>query len=290
MNARIILLALAIVGLASTGCDGDAGDDDDTAPEPEGCESMSLQNILYDFVIEDPDDLLGTGLTETDDVWWTAFAQQYADEGNYAILYLAFTLVVASVEQDGSATTLRLEYRDDEGTVYLTVVFSYFLPQGKAIPVAVEQVVDWYYVWNFVTEPRTAPMFYDTESGDLLFYGEPGAGGLTFNNDPYYPDQANNPTTNPLFAEVRAVDEGCSPLNYLECGNQFNLKLEFTTWDGQEFDVWPGETGTFLVGEAGAEREYELTNVWSYDWSDVSCDGPQYERSYAFFVLPASAG
>ncbi len=278
-----------IVGLllGLTGCD--TADDDDSTPEeePAGCENFSLQNILYDFVIDDPDDLLGLGVTQTDDEFWTDYAQEFADDGNYAVLYLALGLTVASHGPDGNNQQLVMEMRDEEGAVMITVTFNYFLPMGKTIPVATEQNIVWQYTWNFVSEPRTAPLFFD-EDGVLLFYGEPGANGLAYNNDPYV-EEDPNPTANPLFAEVRTIDEGCSPINYLDCGNQINLMMEFTTWDGQEIELWPGETGTFLFGEEGAEQEYELINVWSYDWRDVTtCEGPQYERNYAFFVMLSS--
>ncbi len=257
------------------------GDDDDTTAEPEGCENFSLNNILYEFTVSDPEDLLGLGVTETDDQWWLDYAEDFSNSSGYMVLMLAWGLTVGSHEPDGDGHMLTLEFLDPKlGLPLLTVDFWYYLPQGKTIPLEAGQNVQWVYVWNFVAAPATAPLIL-AEDGTLLFYGEPGANGLTFSNDPLYPDE----TTNPVFTDVIPRDRGCSPILYLDCGNQYNLETEFVTVQGDSIRLWPGETGSFQLGDPGAEVGYEITNVWSYDWRDVTCDGPQYERNFAFFVL-----
>jgi hypothetical protein len=280
MRTTAWLATVAWAAVLLIGCPSSDDDDDTTAEEPVGCESFSLQNIQYEFEVEDPDDLLGTGLTVTDDAYWLDLAEEVAASSGYHVLMLAWPLTVAAHEPDGNRWRLDMEFRDKDGLALITVHFWYFLPQGKTIPVAAEEDVQWAYVFNLVSQPATAPLVFDAD-GVLLFYGEPGANGITFSNDPIYPDE----TENPLFSNVIPQDRDCSPLNYLDCGNQYNLELEFLTWSGETILLWPGETGTFLFGEEDAQREYELTNVWSYDWRDVTCDGPQYERNYAFFLL-----
>ena len=264
------------------GCPGADDDDDTTAgPEPEGCESFSLNNIQYRFDVHDPDDLLDLGLTETDDQWWLDYAQDFSVDTGYMVLMLAWGLTVGAHESDGDGHMLTMEFLDPKlGLPLLTVDFWYYLPQSKTIPVEVGQDVQWVYVWNFVGSPATAPLLMSAE-GTLLFYGEPGANGLTFSNDPLYPDE----TTNPVFSDVIPRDLACSPMVMIDCGNQVNLETEFVTVLGESLRLWPGETAPFQLGDAGAEIDYEVTSVWSYDWQDVTCEGPQYERNFAFFVL-----
>jgi hypothetical protein len=280
-TSPLMALLCAVLGLGAAGCPEPEGDDDDTtAAEPEGCESFSLNNIQYEFTVEDPEDLLGLGEPLTDDQWWMDYAETFASTDT-PVLMLAWGLTVGGHEPDGNGHMITLEFLDPKlGLPLLTVNFWYFLPQGKTIPVAAGDNVQWVYVWNFVSEPATAPLIL-AEDGSLLFYGEPGANGLTFSNDPLFPDQ----TTNPVFSDVIPRDHGCSPQIALDCGNQYNLETEFVTTTGESMRLWPGETGSFQLGEAGAEVDFEITNVWSYDWSDVVCDGPQYERNFAFFVL-----
>jgi len=274
------LTALAWALLLLNGCPSTGDDDDTTAEEPAGCENFSLQNITYRFVVDDPEDALGTGLKQTDDEYWIAVAQQVADDSGYKVLMLGWPLTVMAHEPDGNEWRLEMSFLDKDGLPIITVHFWYFLPQGKTIPAEVGTDVQWVYVFNLVSEPATAPLIFDAD-GVLLFYGEPGSNGITFSNDPLYPDE----TENPVFSDVIPQDRDCSPLNYLDCGNQYNLELEFVTWTGESLFLWPGESGTFPLGEGEAQRDYELTNVWSFDWRDVTCEGPQYERNYAFFLL-----
>ncbi len=280
MKALAGLGVLAWAPLLLIGCPAADDDDDTTAEEPAGCESFSLQNILYSFEVEDPDDLLATGQPVTDDAYWLGVAQEVSDSSGYQVLMLGWPLTVVAHEPDGNQWRVDMEYQDEDGVALITVHFWYFLPQAKTIPVDAGMDVQWMYVFNLVTAPATAPIFTDAD-GVLLFYGEPGSNGLTFSNDPIYPDE----TENPVFSDVIPQDRDCSPLNYLDCGDQYNLELEFHTWDGQTLSLWPGESDTLTLGEGESVRDYELTNVWSYDWRDVTCDGPQYERNYAFFLL-----
>ena len=266
------------------GCPGTEGDDDDTAPEPDGCTSMGLTNLQYDFLMTDPEGLFG--YDGTDEQWWTDLAREYADDPEEPnVLFLGLELLVGSHDPDGSMQKLALEWQYG-GETLLWVDFWYSLPGGRTIPAAVGDTIQWYYVWNFasVDHPATAPMILDAE-GRLLFYGEPGANGLAYSNDPMYPDE----TANPLFAHVIPNDHGCTANLDISCGEQFNLQLEFITYDDQVIELWPGEASTFTIAyDDGSTAELELTNVWSYDWRDTSCSGAQYERNYAFFVLLAS--
>jgi len=276
------LLALLLAGCPQGDDDDTANGDDDTAPEPSECGNFGLENILYDFTILDPEDALGYGEPETDAEWWTELAEQVAIAyPNYRVLSLGLDLVVADHAPDGDGQMLALEYQYD-GETLLWVDFWYHLPLGATIPALPGDTIGWYYVWNFASleYPATAPMIYDA-SGQLLFYGEPGANGITFNNHPDYPD-----TANPLFSSIAPVDHDCSANLSIECGEQYNLQLQFLGWADQVLTLWPGETSTFVyVNEDETTRDFEVTSVWSYDWRDTSCSGAQYERNYAFFVL-----
>jgi len=275
-------LGWALLALLLAGCPQEDDDDDDTTPEPEECGSYGLENILYEFTILDPDDLFGYGVTETDADWWTDLAEQVAIAyPDSRVLALGLDLVVAAHAPDGDGLMLALEYQF-EGEALLWVDFWYHLPLGKEISAEPGETITWYYVWNFASldYPATAPMIYDAD-GQLIFYGEPGANGIAFNNHPDYPD-----TANPLFSSIVPLDHDCSANLSIDCGEQYNLQLQFVGWADQVLMLWPGETAPFTAEyEDGSTRDFEVTSVWSYDWRNTTCSGAQYERNYAFFVL-----
>ena len=271
------------------GCPSETDDDDDTTgEEPEQCGNFGLANIQYDFLLDDPEDILGYGETQTDAQWWTDLAYEYAnDDGEPNVLYfdpsfgVLVPVITAHEEDTNGMMRLDIEYSYAEYMLWLQ--FWYYIPGGVTVPVEVGEAVYIFYIFNFVTPeyPATAPMFYDGNF-HLLFYGEPGANGLAYSNDPMYPDE----TANPIFASVTPRDLGCSANLEITCGEQYNLQLRFETWDEQVISLWPGESETIaLEYDDGTTLDYDVSSVWSYDWRNTTCAGAQYERNYAFFVM-----
>ena len=290
MRTQTIFCCGALLG-ALAGCPGEGDDDDDTVgPEPEECENFGLDNILYSFVFTEPENAYG--YDGTDDEYWTDLAREFTNDGDPVndVLYLGLEFTVGAHDPEGNGQMLTLNIGEGEDLL-LWMDFEYYLPQGRTIPVAVGDAVVWYFIWNFsnLDYPSTTAWITDVE-GKLLFYGEPGANGIALDNDDrfYDPVWDYNPTANPFFENVVPNDIGCSPILELDCGAQYNLQVQYYTWDQQIMPLWPGESGIFEVAYSDETVvEYEIINVWSYDWRDVSCEGPQYERNYAFFVLPA---
>jgi len=292
MRTQIIFCCGALLGALAGGCPGEGDDDDDTTVvEPEECENFGLENILYSFEFTEPEN--ANGFDGTDDGYWTEVARELANDGDPTNDVLAFGLefIVGSHEPDGTRHVLTLDMGEGEDR-FLWLDFEYYLPQGRTIPANVGETVVWYFIWNFsnIDYPSTTALITDVD-GIVLFYGEPGANGIALDNDDrfYDPGWDYNPTANPFFENVVPNGVGCSPTLELDCGNQYNLQVQYYTWDQQNLLLWPGESSNFEVAYSDEiVEEYEIINVWSYDWSDVSCEGPQYERNYAFFVLPAS--
>ncbi len=292
MRTQFIFVCGALLGALTAGCPGE-GDDDDTTSgvEPEECENFGLDNILYSFEFTEPENAYG--YDGTDDEYWTDFARELADDGDPLNDVLAFGIefTVGGHVQDGTKQVLTLNIGEGE-KLLLWLDFEYYLPQGRTIPVEVGATVIWYFIWNFssIEFPSTTALITDAD-GLVLFYGEPGANGVALDNDDrfYDPVWDYNPTASPFFENVVPNDVGCSPTLELDCGDQYNLQVQYFTWDQLSLALWPGESSTFEVTYSDdVVAQYELINVWSYDWADVSCEGPQYERNYAFFVLPAS--
>ena len=296
MRTHFIFVCGALLGALAAGCPGEGDDDDDTTSgvEPDQCENFGLDNILYSFEFTEPENAYG--YDGTDDEYWTGVAQDYANDGDpandaFSLFGSGLELTVGAHDPAGSMQKLTLNYGEGEDLL-LWLDFEYHLPQGRTIPVEVGDTVLWDYHWNFTNldHPSTAVQV-KTADGVVLFYGEPGANGVALDNDDrfYIPAWDYNPTANPFFENVVPNDVGCSPTLELDCGNQYNLQVQYYTWDQQSLALWPGESSTFEVTYSDEiVEQYDLINVWSYDWADVSCEGPQYERNYAFFVLPAS--
>ncbi len=290
MRTQFIFVCGALLGALAAGCPGEGDDDDDTiGPEPEGCENFGLDNILYSFTFDEPEN--ANGFDGTDDAYWTDYARELADDGEPLndVLYFALEFAVSGHDPDGNGHLLSLAYGGDKPFLWLD--FEYYLPQGRTIPTEVGDTVVWYFIWNFssIDYPSTTAMITDAD-GLVLFYGEPGANGIALDNDDrfYDPVWDYNPTANPFFENVVPNDVGCSPMIELDCGDQYNLQVQYYTWEQQSLLLWPGESSSFEVAYSDdVVEQYEIINVWSYDWRDVSCDGPQYERNYAFFILSA---
>ncbi|MCK6526820.1 hypothetical protein L6R50_04440 [Myxococcota bacterium] len=279
-------LALGVLALGA-GCAAGEADDDTTPPEPPaGCDGQSLQNIAFRF------EYLYLGEPYGVDDFVDVLEMYGLEAGEFV-----YPGTVSAQEDVGGEHLVQvvLAADEDSGEPIVWVDNWYTLPSGLQIPVEVGQAVEWRMMVNHRGGVlRLAAQFADAD-GCMLFYAEPGRRfGFTGPGLAY--DGLDELSASRVFSSVSARDYDC-PLNVpTACGDQYNLALAFQVTGGPALEAFPGETVRFSYSEVTpadfqCSAEYDVTDVWSYDWRDVdpSCPDPDgiYERDLAFYVLRA---
>jgi len=280
----------ALLGLSGAGCPGgDAADDDtDTDEPPEECDSFGLQNVSFRFEYV----VYGTVYGVDDLIEILAYYALDAAE------FSAPGFVTDVSTQDGETRVrVGLYIEDPSDAPEIWIDTWYRLPAELEVPVAPGQAVVWRMMINHRGGVLRLGSQFADEASCLLFYAEPGKRLGTTGPGLAY-DNLDEFSQSRVFASVVPVDHDCGYTVQTDCGEQYNLALRFQVTGGKEFEVFPGETATFPFTEdlgygTTCTGEYEVTDVWSYDWRDVdpSCPDPDgiYERDFAFYVVRADA-
>ncbi len=278
-------VALAALLPLSPGCQEQASDDDSALGDddaPEACDSLGLPNVSFRF------DIVVEGVAY-DASYFTELLAYYG----IAAYELVYDGVVADKSESGSESILQVDLIDPYyGEVWASIYNYYSLPDGVNIPVALGDDVTWRAMVNY----RNGVLKLGAQMADpdqcLLFYAEPGrrpgftGAGLAYDNLKDSPSR--------IFTSVVPEDHDCPFSFQTDCGEQYNLALGFQVTDGEEFDLFPGESHTTAFtesfkGGATCQGDYEVTNVVSYDWRNVDpeCPDPDgvYERAFSFYVV-----
>ena len=277
------LAPLAALHLAA--CGGSSGDDDSAAggDPPAGCDSAGLGNVSYWFEIED---LYYGAVWTVDD--YIELLQYYG----LPAYELSLPGEVGDQTDEGGERVLDIDIVDPYyGPIY-SIHNHYSLPEGVEIPVERGDPLVWRAMINYRNDVLKLGAQFADESGCLLFYAEPGKRiGFTGSGLAY--DNVDEFSQSRIFASVVPRDVDCPFTFQTDCGEQYNLALDFQVQDGASLRLFPGETAPAAFLETTdygtCKGVYDVTAVLAYDWRDVDETCPDengiYERDSSFFVL-----